>query len=269
VSRDAGRALQRGVSPGIAAGLAIFMAAALVATLRHQSWDFAVIKAANSIAGHSLLLDRVAQALTVSQLLQGVALVAVLWYLWFTTNDVDIRARLLGGIVAAASAGFLSRVLQLVLPTHPRPLHTEALGFVIPAGVAPETLNHFNSFPSDHGAVFFGLAIVIWSNHPQLGLAAFAWATIVDFARVYEGYHYPSDIIGSIGLGLLAVSLFRNPTVHRLACRVVAVEPIHRSWFYVTAFLLTYQVATLFDDVRLIGRGLFSAVLQHDPFGGS
>ena len=186
----------------------------------------------NSVAGHSLPLDRVAQVLTVSQLLQGVALVAMLWYLWFATNDTDTRARLLAGIAAAACAGFLSRVLQLVLPTHPRPLHTEALGFVMPAGVAPETLNHFNSFPSDHGAVFFGLAIVVWSNRPRLGLAAFAWAAIVDFARVYEGYHYPSDILGSIGLGLLAVSLFHHPSVHRLACRVVAVEQIHRSWFY-------------------------------------
>ena len=75
--------------------------------------------------------------------------------------------------------------------------------------------------------------------------------------------------MGSIGLGLLAVSLFHNPSVHRLACRVVAVEQIHRSWFYPMAFLLTYQVATLFDDIRLIGRGLVSTVLQHDPFGGS
>src|SRR5450432_2897805 len=86
--RDARQVLQRGVSLGIAAGLAIFTAAALVATLRHQSWDFALIKAMNAIAGHSLLLDRVAQVLTVSQLLQGVALVAVLWYLWFATNDI-------------------------------------------------------------------------------------------------------------------------------------------------------------------------------------
>jgi hypothetical protein len=38
--------------------------------------------------------------------------------------------------------------------------------------------------------------------------------------------------MGSIGLGLLAVSLFHNSSVHRLACRVAAMEQIHRSWFY-------------------------------------
>ena len=89
------------------------------------------------------------------------------------------------------------------------------------------------------------------------------------FRQGLRGRPYPSDIMGSIGLGLLAVSLFHNPSVHRPACRVVAVEQIHRLWFYLMAFLFTYQVATVFDDVCLIGRGLFSAVLQHDPFGGS
>jgi membrane-associated phospholipid phosphatase len=237
-------------------------------TLRHQGWDFALIKAMIQVAGHSLPLDRVVQVLTVSQLLHGVALVAMLWYLRFATNDVDARARLLAGIAAAACAGFLSRGLQLVLPTHPRPLRAEALGFVMPAGIAPETLNHFNSFPSDHSAVFFGLAIVVWSNRPRLGLAAFARAAIVDFVRICEGYHYSSDIMSSIGLGLLAGSLFHYPSIHRLALRVVAVEQVHRSWSYLTAFLLTYQVVILFDDIRLIGCGLVSMALQHDPFGG-
>ena len=190
--RDACQASQRGISLGIAADLAFFNAAALVATRRNQRGDFVRIKAINSIAGHSLPRDRVAQVLTVSQLLQGVALVAMLWHLWFITDNVDTRARLLIGIAASACAGFLSWVLQLGLPVHPHPLHTEALGFVMPAGVAPETLTHFNSFPSDHGAVFFGLAVVVWRNSPRLGLAAFAWAAIVDLARVYKGCHYPS-----------------------------------------------------------------------------
>jgi hypothetical protein len=35
----ASQGLPRGVSPGIAAGLAILTTAALLATLRHQSWS--------------------------------------------------------------------------------------------------------------------------------------------------------------------------------------------------------------------------------------
>jgi hypothetical protein len=88
---------------------------------------------------------------------------------------------------------------------------------------------------------------------------------IVDFARVYEGYPYPSDILGSMvwASGRWVCSKFILSTVWR----VVAVEQIRRSWFYLRTFLLTYQVATLFDDIRLIGRGPFFAALQHASFG--
>jgi membrane-associated phospholipid phosphatase len=266
---DAGQFSPRSISLGIAAGLAIFTVAALIATLRQQAWEFPLITAMNAVAGHSVLLDRFVHALTTRDLLQGVVFVALLWLLWFDTADDDDRARLLAGIAAASCAGFVSRLLQLALPTHLRPLHTGTLDFVMPAGVESEALNHFNAFPSDHGAVFFGLAIIVWRTRPWLGLTAFVWAAVVDFARVYEGYHYPSDILGSIGLSLLVVSVFQYPPVHRLARRLVAMEQLRRSWFYLVAFILTYQVATLFDDIRQIGRGFASAVLHHDPFAGS
>jgi hypothetical protein len=55
----------------------------------------------------------------------------MLWHLFFATDNGDTRARLLAGIAAAGCAGFLSRVLQLVLPTRPHPLHTEPLAFVM------------------------------------------------------------------------------------------------------------------------------------------
>jgi undecaprenyl-diphosphatase len=207
-------------------------------------------------------------ALTTRDLLQGVIFVSLLWCLWFSTAEIANRARLLTGTVAAACSGIVSRVLQLVLPTHLRPLHTQALGFVLPVGVTPDALNHFNSFPSDHGAVFFALSFVIYRERRALGLAAFAWATVLDVARIYEGYHFPSDIVGSIGLALIMVSLFDSHRIHQMACRAIAWEHVRRAPFYLLAFLLTYQIATLFDDVREIGRGFASAAFHRDMFSG-
>jgi undecaprenyl-diphosphatase len=142
--------------------------------------------------------------------------------------------------------------LQIGLPTHLRPLHTPTLGFVPPIGVEPDALNHFNSFPSDH----------------RLGIFAFAWAAIVNIARIYDGYHFPSDVLGSIGLSILAVSLFENRWCQQVARRVLVFEQTRRPEFYAMAFVITYQVATLFDDARQIGRGFASVLLHHDPFGG-
>ncbi len=250
----------------LAIGAVLFTSCAAIAAVRQRAWEYPVIRAMNAYADRSALFDRLMHALTTRDLLQGVTFISVLWYLWFSTDNPSDRAGLVTGIVAASCAGIVSRVLQLVLPTHLRPLHTHALGFVLPVGVTPDALNHFNSFPSDHGAVFFALSFVIYRMQPRLGVIAFAWATVLDVARVYEGYHFPSDIVGSIGLGLVMVILFDSRGIHQAARRVIAWEPVRRAPFYMLAFLLTYQVATLFDDVRELGRGFARAALHKDIF---
>jgi undecaprenyl-diphosphatase len=247
----------------IAAGMFLFVAAGWVAAFRQQAWEYKLLWALNEYAGRSALLDRFVHALTSRELLQGVIFVALLWCLWFSADAPEIRHRLLAGAVAAVLAGIISRLLQIGLPTHLRPLHTPALAFVPPIGVEPDALNHFSSFPSDHGAVFFALALVIARVRLRLGIAAFVWAAIVDVARVYDGFHYPSDIVGSIGLAIVIVTLCDNRWVHRLANRAFAFETSHRQWFYMLAFLISYQIATLFDDVREIAVGSASVFLHH------
>jgi undecaprenyl-diphosphatase len=253
---------------GIGIGAALLVTCGLVAALRQVAWEYPVLRVINIAADRSALLDRSMHALTTRDLLQGVVFVSLVWFLWFLREDVDIRARLLTGLAAAASAGVASRLSQIVFPTHLRPLHSPALGFVLPMGVDPNALNHFDSFPSDHGAVFFALAIVIYSVHRRLGVAAFVWAAIVNAARIYDGYHFTSDVIGSIGLGMLTVSLFTNQWSDRLARWLLTFEQRRRAGFYLLAFLATYQIATLFDDVRELSRGFAGVVLHHDPFIG-
>jgi membrane-associated phospholipid phosphatase len=257
------------VSLGFVVTVLLLLASVLVATYRQREWEFPLVRALNAFAHHSMLLDRTMHALTSRDLLQGVPFIGLIWFLWFSSEDTALRVRLLVGTLAASCAGVLSRIIQLELPTHLRPLHQPQLGFVLPFGVDPDTLNHFNSFPSDHGAVFFTLCAVIWRERPQLGLAAFIWAVIIDFARVYEGYHFPSDLAGSIVLGLLV--LYLSEPAHRawLASRAVTFARDRAAWFYMAAFVATYQIATLFDDVREIGRGMSAVLLHHDVFGGS
>jgi undecaprenyl-diphosphatase len=257
------------IPAGVVIGAAVFTSCGLVAALRQQAWEFPVIHAFNAVAGRSQPLDRGIHTLTSRDLLQGAVFVALIWYLWFDTADVGVRARLLTGTFAATLGGMLSRLLQIVLSTHLRPLHTPSLGSVMPMGVEPDTLNHFDAFPSDHGAVLFGLAIVIYRLRPQLGGPAIVWATIVSASRIYEGYHYPSDVVGSIGLALIVVSMFDNRWFAYLAQRLLVLEQTWRPMFYLLAFLVTYQIATLFDDVREIGRGFAQVVLHHEPFDGS
>ena len=86
---------------GVVIGAAVFTGCGLVAALRQQAWEFPVIHAFNAVAGRSALLDRGIHALTSRDLLQGAVFVALIWYLWFDTADVGVRARLLTGTLAA------------------------------------------------------------------------------------------------------------------------------------------------------------------------
>ena len=257
------------VSPALIGMAALLLGSGLVAGFRQTEWEFPAVQAINAHAHHSMLLDRTMHALTTRDLLQGVPFIALIWFLWFAVEDTSMRAKLLVGTVAASCAGVVSRLMQLALPTHLRPLHQPQLGFVLPFGVDPEALNNFNSFPSDHGAVYFALCFVIWRASPKVGAAAFAWAAIIDLARVYEGYHFPSDITGAIGLGMLILYGFQATlTSSPVVSRVLTFEQNRRPWFYMLAFVFTFQIATLFDDVREMGRGLSAVLLHHDVFNG-
>jgi membrane-associated phospholipid phosphatase len=50
-----------------------------------------------------------------------------------------------------------------------------------------------------------------------------AVAAYVPFSRVYCGVHYPTDVLGGVGLGLLLSSVWRGPVsvLNRVAIRTV------------------------------------------------
>jgi membrane-associated phospholipid phosphatase len=165
-----------------------------------------------------------------------------------------MRARVLVGTLVSFGGGIISRLLQHKLPTHPRPFYDPALGFH-PSALATEPLNSWNSFPSDHAAVFGGLVAVICLAHPRLGIAAVICGIITEFARTYVGAHYPSDLIGGAALGFTIVWAAQASWAIALARRVVEWECSSPSLFYMCGFFITYQIATLFSDIRDITGG--------------
>jgi undecaprenyl-diphosphatase len=249
-------------------GFATLLASILIAARHQRDWEYPVIWSINTYANRSAWLDYFIRVLTECDLFQGVALISLFWYLWFSNENGESRAQLLVGTVAASLAGTFSRVLQLLLPTHLRPLHSQEVGFVLPMGVEVGRLNHYNSFPSDHGALFFALALVIFSTHHRLGLLAFAWAVVLNVARIYEGFHFPSDVVGSIGLALIVVTLLNHRWFNRIAYGIVTWGQTRQALFYMLAFLVTYQISNLFIDAREFGRGFADLVVRHNGFGG-
>ncbi len=59
------------------------------------------------------------------------------------------------------------------------------------------------SFPSSHAVNIFAAAFFLSQPFRRLAPLWYAIAAIVGFSRIYIGIHYPLDVIGGAGIGLL------------------------------------------------------------------
>jgi undecaprenyl-diphosphatase len=233
---------------------AVILVCVLCAVFGAHSFDFTIVLFLNKFVGKSGLLDGSVELISEKAILGGVLFVALLWVIWFKDKREQSRIRLFMGGVAAVLAGLLSRLLQLALPFHVRPLYNTDLTLTWPIGVERGTLNHWSSFPSDHASLFFALATLIWISDRRLGLIAFFWAAITSSTRIYLGYHYPTDILGGAALGIFMVILFQKLPLPRVVYRLLDWERYHSPSFYAVAFIASYLAGTLFNDVRGIAQ---------------
>ena len=190
------------------------------------------------------------------EMLSNLLIVTLVWYAWFSREDREHRAAILIGVVVSFLAGVVSRGLQLVLPTHLRPLHDPALHFRPPFAVDPGGLNHWSSFPSDHAAVFFGLAMTVLVVNRRAGWLAMAVAIFINFVRIYLGFHYLSDVLGGAALGILLVAATYRLRHWPRALRFAEVPPARRAVFYAIMFYLSFGIVTLMQDFRDVASGV-------------
>jgi len=61
-----------------------------------------------------------------------------------------------------------------------------------------------HSFPSGHTTAIFALVLPIVSAVHLLGLILLPLAALVAVSRIYLGLHYPSDVLGGMGIGTIA-----------------------------------------------------------------
>jgi undecaprenyl-diphosphatase len=107
-------------------------------------------------------------------------------------------------VAVASLGGFgLGNLLKLLVE-RPRPPYEHVVSV------------HSSAFPSEHAlgacVVYLALAWIVsrsWPGSPAAAAAPWAaagLAALVGFSRVYLGIHYPSDVVGSIGLGVAWVA---------------------------------------------------------------
>ncbi|HWK44768.1 MAG TPA: phosphatase PAP2 family protein [Stellaceae bacterium] len=220
-----------------------------------QWLDISFTHAINKLARRSEIFDQLVFEVSGKNLIKMVPLVTVLWWAWFHKPIPARHELVIKGFLAALFAVAVSRTLIFQMPMRLRPLHDPAMGFVMPYGPPESILEHWSSFPSDHAAVACALATAIFLCSRRLGVAAFVWAAlVVSLPRLYLGFHYLSDVLAGGAIGVAAMlTLAWLPTPKRLGDALGNLETRHAGVFYVGFFLMTYQLSTMFEDVRSIG----------------
>jgi len=216
-----------------------------------NSFDLTILHYINQFVGRWPEFDRFVAFLTWQNILKGGALVTMLWWAWFSGKHRArelVLATLLGSFVAIAMTRFLASGLAFRL----RPLANPELNFHVPAGIKAANLLEWSSFPSDHAALFVGLATGLCFISRRVGFAALAYTVVVIlFPRLYGGIHHPTDLIvgGLLGVACV-VSACTHPVVERISNRLLAFEKGRPAIFYTALFIAFFEIAELFEGVR-------------------
>jgi undecaprenyl-diphosphatase len=114
------------------------------------------------------------------------------------------RPSIVAAVVAADVVSQLLALLGKTLVHRHRP-------FVHQLGPAATT----HSFPSGHAASSFACAVVLGMLEPRLRWPLYGLATLIALSRLYNGDHFPLDVLGGAVLGAATALLLRAASRRR------------------------------------------------------
>lgn len=107
-------------------------------------------------------------------------------------------------LVAVSVSDLLAEAGKLLVQRH-RPFETQ---------IGPPSNAH--SFPSGHTATSFAAATVLSAAAPRWRVPFFLLATLIGFSRIYNGMHYPTDVLAGAVIGVLTALLLLEAIRRRL-----------------------------------------------------
>lgn len=226
-----------------------------------NSFDYEIITCFNQYSQHSWLFDNMVRFLSGNNLLKGGVFATLIWWEWFLRDEhISYNQEcIIATLLSCSVAIILARALALTLPFRIRPLHDEMLSFLLPYGMKATALEGWSSFPSDHAVLYFSLSTGLVFVSRKMGVLALSYAMLlIALPRIYLGLHYPTDIIAGALIGM-TIALLGNIYLRKVISLHYIVNLSHAkpNVFYPLFFLLTYQIADMFNGIRSIGEAGF------------
>ena len=174
--------------------------------------DMSILFYLNKLAASNDIVSRLVGMFAENPLLRGGPIFFCIFYLWFSTNDVNSRVKIIMGCFACILAVLISVFCQSHFPIHVRPIFDKRLPIVNVLKWSRDSAeNRIYSFPSDTATLYYALVTIVFLKNKKLGLLSFLWAGLtVGACRVAVGLHYPSDILAGMIVGGTLVLILSN-----------------------------------------------------------
>jgi membrane-associated phospholipid phosphatase len=225
--------------------------------------DTELLLTLNSLVGNNALFDKILSGLANNPLIRGFPIFFSLVALWFSVDSRERRSRMLIGLLATCVATVVSVWLQYHITPHIRPFLDPALHLKI-IGMT-DNWGRLGSFPSDTATLYFSLAAVVLLENRLAGSLCFLWALVtVGIGRVAYGWHYPSDIVGSLVLGPGSVYLFNKiPYLERLFERALKLFEGRMYIVHALLFVFLADAYNLFASLQNIAKSFLAFTFGH------
>ncbi len=231
-----------------------------------NSFDTTIIEFINQFSQISQIADSAIKFSAGNNLVKGAVLLSLIWWCWFKSNknQTEVQLRLICTLYSCFIAIVVGRFFALSLPFRLRPLHEDGLDFTLPIGMEPTALEGWSSFPSDHAVLFYALSTGLFLVSKKIGIFSIAYTTIfIGFPRVYLGLHSPTDIIGGAFIGALIVYACNSTFfVKKVARPTLGWADNKPEYFYPVFFIISYQIADMFDNARSILSAIKSLLIH-------
>jgi membrane-associated phospholipid phosphatase len=231
-----------------------------------NAFDTQVIDYLSHITFQSHLVPHIILAVANHYLFKGLVLIALLWWVWFKPDRQPQRNHelVIAAIVSGLLALILGRLMAHYLPFRMRPMYNPAFAALFPstAAVKEPLLRTWSSFPSDHAMLWCAVATSIFMASRRVGIYALLHAAIlICLPRVFLGLHYASDVLVGAALGIGMACVMSLPSIRtRVAAPVLTVAQRYPGAFYAMAFILSFELAMQFDELRSLAQGLTKAL---------
>jgi len=239
--------------------------------------DHTILLWLNSQIAHSPELFY--QALLFSNRIPWILMSLALCWMWFAGSPgllprksggiLNIQARHLAlmCIITMPFLFILSQGLQYII-MKPRPLHAD-IGLLIPIppqiwGEIIASFPPFGAFPSDHAVVMGLLLGCVWRLNRWLGGIALCLVLFFTTLRIMLGFHWLTDIIAGLLLGLLAACViiftmpYYLPFSQRLNVYFQRMPAISHTLLFLFFYDFSQKFSLLFFLVDTLQKGFFA-----------